>query len=113
MKKKKEYNVFNKIRAALRQIYRFSPMRREILKAALYVDPRTKNKFFLCPLCETHWHEAMAEVDHEPPLGPLNKFFADNENGLSEWAYNLFNGDTRVICKICHKKKTKEQRKKK
>lgn len=108
MKKTKTYNVFNKIRAALRDVYRYSPMRKEaIKKASIGKNP----PIFNCPLCGHVWPIQMADVDHEPPLGPLTCWGVGPES-VSQWGYQLFHGNVQVICKLCHKKKTASQRKK-
>ena len=118
MKKKKTYKLFNKIRAALRDVYRYSPMRKEAIENVSQKDPE-QGLFFECPLCTKQWPIQMADVDHEPPLGSLDNFGGVHVNGtlatnssLNVWASNLFFGPTQVICKICHKKKTVSQRKK-
>lgn len=108
MKTKKTYNVFNKIRAALRDIWRYSPQHREAIKKISFDDPEL-GKFFNCPLCHTDWPLRMAQVDHDPPLGTLYGFYGTE--GLGDWTDRLFNGPVRVICALCHKSVTKEQRK--
>jgi hypothetical protein len=104
MKKVKTYNLFNKIRAALRDVYRYSPMRKEAVKKAQDGD----SGWFLCPICLKKWPIQMADVDHEPPIGPLTSV-----DMLDTWAETLFYGNVQVICKLCHKKKTAAQRKRK
>jgi hypothetical protein len=111
MKKKKEYNVFNKIRAALRDIWRYSPQHREAIKLATAVDVGG-GKYFCCPICTTNWPIELATVDHQPPLGALTHWGGDNDFSLGMWAHSLFYGPVRVICKPCHKKVTASQRKK-
>lgn len=100
----KTYNIFSKIVAALRKVFRYSPMRKQALAAVVI-----SNGYFKCPLCKTAWPLQMADVDHEPPLGPQPKSFPE----LADWAYRLFYGPVQVICKICHKAKTARQRRKK
>ena len=107
MKQKKQFNVFGKIRTALRGIYRYSPMRREAVKAATQKDPE-QGSFFVCPLCKKQWPVQMIDVDHQPQCGSLQKW-----EDLTQFAVQLFEGPVRVICKICHKKVTKTQRTKK
>lgn len=107
MRKKKVYNLFNKIRAALRDIYRYSPMRKETIKAVIF-ESKVVGKAFTCPKCEVDWPIQMADVDHEPPLGPLI-----DSTDLKHWVDELFYGSVQVICKLCHKKKTAQQRRKK
>lgn len=115
MKAKKQYNLFNKIRAALRDVYRYSPMRKEAIKKASFKNELSGSIYFNCPVCLKGWPIQMADVDHEPPLGALNYLnppFNSTHDCLSEWANRLFYGNVQVICKLCHKKKTASQRKK-
>lgn len=103
---KKAKTLESKLRAAIRLIWSRSAERRAILTKALYVDPKTKNKFFNCPICKTEFHQAMADVDHIDAVGALDL------NALTEYVARMFNNPQRVICKICHKKKTAEDRRK-
>jgi hypothetical protein len=110
MRKKKSYNLFQKIRAALRDIYRYSPMRREAIKKVVLKGGLGSDRpydYFKCPICKGDNYIQMAEVDHQPPLGPLADF-----SMLDAWANRLYYGDVRVVCKLCHKRVTSEQRKK-
>jgi hypothetical protein len=101
-KKSKEYNPLPKIRSALRQIWRYSPMHREAIKCVV------KDGNFECAICHNTFPKELAAVDHEPPLGAFNSF-----KEMTGWAYNLFYGPVQVVCKhLCHKKKTAEQRRK-
>lgn len=100
---KKPKNPMTKFRSAIRLIWSRSAERKAVLKAA--VD---KDGFFVCPLCLKTMYIQMADVDHEPPVGTLNSI-----DELSEFAKRMFYGHQRAICKICHKKKTALQRRKK
>lgn len=104
MKKAKTLEV--KLRSAIRLIWSRSAERRAILKAAT-VDSGGL-KAFTCPVCEKHWPIQMAEVDHEPPIGTLTSW-RDTVNFIDK----MFFGPQRAICKICHKRKTALQRRKK
>lgn len=107
MKKPKTLEV--KLRSALRLIWSRSSERRDILKRATYEagihDPYTKA--FKCPICLREWPIQMAEVDHEPPIGTLESW-KDTANFIDK----MFFGPQRAICKLCHKVKTAQQRKK-
>lgn len=111
MAKKKVYNLFNKIRAALRDVQRYSPMRKEVINKVKIKDPELGGWGFTCPVCKHDWPIAMADVDHEPPLGPFEEPW--NNERVGDWIYRLFYGPVQVLCKLCHKKKTASQRKKK
>lgn len=105
---KSKWNLWVKVRSALRDIYRYSPMRREAIKAAVYKDPATGNEMFKCAICSTEWHKAMADVDHIVACGSL--LGPDDLPGFFD---RLMNGKVRVIDKLCHKKHTAAQRRKK
>jgi hypothetical protein len=98
----KPWNPYSKIRAAVRQVWRFSPARREALKLAL------QNGKFVCPCCKIEFDKWCADVDHVIPCGSF-KSWGDSVGFLQR----LFEGELRVICKGCHKKVTAEQRRKK
>lgn len=104
MKRIKVFNLYGRIVAALRKVYRYSQMRKQALAAVVI-----SNGYFKCPICKTAWPLQMADVDHEPPLGAQPKSFEE----LANWAQRLFYGHVQVICKLCHKKKTATQRRKK
>lgn len=109
--KKKAKTLEVKLRSALRLIWSRSAERRVILKDAIYKvhidDTHPPEIVFDCPICKKTWPSQMAEVDHIEPLGTLDRA------RLTEWVDDLFNSPQRVLCKICHRRKTSEQRKKK
>jgi hypothetical protein len=101
---KKAKTLEVKLRSALRLIWSRSAERRAIIKTVTVQSGEIKA--FTCPICEKHWPVQMAEVDHIEPLGTLEL------NHLTEWVDRLFHSPQRAICKLCHKKKTAEDRKK-
>jgi hypothetical protein len=105
MKKPKTLEV--KLRSAIRLIWSRSKERRAILKAATIDDPEN-GKGFNCPICGRDWPIQMAEVDHEPPIGPLDDYI-----NTGTFIARMFFAPQRAICKLCHKKKTSFQRRKK
>lgn len=105
MKKPKSLEV--KLRSAIRLIWSRSAERRAILKAALYKDPQSGNWMFKCALCHVEWHQAMGEVDHIEPVRSLDM------SHITEFVHRMFYSPQQVIDKLCHKKKTAEQRRKK
>lgn len=111
---KKPKSLETKLRSAIRLIWSRSAERRSILKQASYQGtawihstPDTKGQYFQCPLCDREWPIQMAEVDHEPPLGIF-----DDWHKVEDYINRMFFGPQRAICKLCHKKKTSSQRKK-
>ena len=103
---KKQYNVWAKLRSAVRAVWMYSPQHREALKAVnlLRVDG---TKGFDCPLCKKFWPIQMARIDHQPPCGSF-----DNWDDFTQFCVQLFEGPVRVICRLCHKIVTAKQRRK-
>lgn len=105
---KKPKTLETKLRSALRLIWSRSAERRAVLKAVTMKDHVNGEKTFLCPICKREWPIQMAEVDHEPPIGTLV-----NWRDTVTFIDKMFFGPQRAICKLCHKKKTVLQRRKK
>lgn len=106
---KKPKTLETKLRSAIRLIWSRSAERRAILKAAQFVaGDMTHHYAFICPVCSVQYPIQMAEVDHEPPLGAF-----DNWRDVENFIDRMFYGPQRAICKLCHKRKTAEQRRKK
>ncbi len=106
---KKAKTLETKLRSAIRLIWSRSAERRAILKRAeFHNDPTEKySRYFQCPICLQSWPIQMAEVDHEPPIGTLQSW-----KDTVQFIDKMFFGPQRAICKLCHKKKTAQQRKK-
>lgn len=96
-----------KLRSALRLIWSRSAERRAILKAAI-ISTSLGYPAFRCLLCGVIYPIQMAEVDHEPPIGTLESW-----KDTAKFIEKMFFGPQRAICKLCHKKKTAAQRKRK
>jgi hypothetical protein len=105
MKKAKTLEV--KLRSAIRLIWSRSAERRAILKAASIKRPEGRVDFN-CAICEKGWPIQMAEVDHEPPIGTLESW-----RDTVQFIDKMFYGPQRAVCKLCHKIKTAQQRRKK
>lgn len=97
---KKPKTLETKLRSAIRLIWSRSKERREILKKV------TLEGYFKCPICTISWPIQLAEVDHEPPLGTF-----DDWHKVEDYINRMFFGPQRAICKLCHRRKTNEQRK--
>jgi hypothetical protein len=98
----KSWNVYTKLRSAIREVWRFSPVRRLALKDAIGKDGK-----FTCPLCSQQYDKWCADVDHVIPCGSFLSF-----SDAPAFLERMFSSNLRVICKGCHKNVTKEQRKK-
>jgi hypothetical protein len=103
---KKAKTLETKLRSAIRLIWSRSAERRAVLSVAVN---RVKDgtKYFTCPLCADNWPIQMAEVDHEPPIGTLISW-----KDTVQFIDKMFFGPQRAVCKLCHKKKTAFQRRK-
>lgn len=99
-KKAKKFNPKTRVMSAMRKIWLFSPMRREVIKRCKVGD---KSRCERCrKLCEK------VQVDHNPPVilltgfdtwdGVFNRMFAPAETNLTG------------LCETCHEKITKAQR---
>jgi 5-methylcytosine-specific restriction endonuclease McrA len=99
MKKAKKYNVWSKVRSAMRKVWMYSPQRREALKAA-----QMDGKSYFCCLCKKVFEKWGMDVDHIQPCGSFTNWA---EFGL--WADRLFTNPLQAICKHCHLAKTKSK----
>lgn len=101
-RKKKVYNQDRYIIPALRKIWRYYPVRREVLNEAS--DGRG---FYKCYICQKLEQEV--QVDHIVPIGTCKR-----ENGKTD--YNLYidkllcdKNNLGACCKPCHTEKTKRE----
>lgn len=107
---KKPKTLETKLRSAIRLIWSRSKERREILKQAqIKYEEDFKNplkNYFFCFECQKEWPIQMAEVDHIMAIGTLDI------NDLTAYVNKMFYSPQRAICKLCHRVKTAEDRKK-
>lgn len=104
---KKPKSLETKLRSAIRLIWSRSKERREILKAAQFTVGHTTHYYaFKCPVCAVEYPIQMAEVDHIEPVGTLEL------DHLTEWVKKMFYSPQRALCKLCHRQKTTQDRKK-
>lgn len=95
MAKKKVWNVFGKLRTASRQIWMWSPSRREALTKAK--KGKGKQALYTCSLCSKDVPKYCVDVDHIVPCGEFSNF-----EQYGDWCYRLFEGELRILCKPCH-----------
>ena len=95
---KKEYNLWTKLRSAMRDVWRYSLHHRQAMP---------KEKEFKCKHCNKVWPKELATLDHNPPLGSF-----DSWETFADWTKRLFEGHVDVVDKMCHKTITAQQRKK-
>ena len=95
MARKKVWNVFAKLRTAARQIWMWSPNRREILEAAK--TGKGKKALYQCAVCHQNFPKYCMDVDHIEPCGEFSSY-----EMYANWCYKLFEGELRVLCKPCH-----------
>jgi hypothetical protein len=103
---KKPKSLETKLRSAVRLIWSRSAERRAIIKESVQTDPE-KGKFFICPLCHENYPDWAGEVDHITAVGPLS-----NWRDIESFIDKMFYSPQRLICKTCHRTKTKEDRRK-
>jgi len=101
---KKPKTLEVKLRSAIRLIWSRSAERRAILKAALQSDPE-QGKFFRCPACQRDYPDWAGEVDHIIAIGPLEHW-----QDTVLFIQKMFFSPQRLICKTCHRQKTKLDR---
>lgn len=92
-KKPKKYNLNSRLRAALRKLWLWSPMRAEALKAA-----KAAPALYTCAGCETTHRKV--SVDHITPCGPI-----DDLNAFRDRLFCSADG-LQVLCAECHAQKT-------
>lgn len=101
------------VRAGLRSKAQRWPPRYEVLAEAKrkYEGSNPRQKFeYLCAICNKYHPQKDVEVDHIIPAGALSSF--DDLAGFVERLFCSKEG-LRVLCKVCHKKITKESKEKK
>lgn len=69
----------------------------------------TKGRTNKCEICNKMFIKSEMELDHEPPVVPLDKFWY--QLSIDEYYDRVFNGKVRKLCKACHKTHTKQQTK--
>lgn len=102
MRQAKTFNLYSKIRSALRKVWMYSPDRRNALKAA-----KTPDGKYYCVFCRKFFDKWAMDVDHISGCGPLTDM-----SHVETFVRDLFTGELVAMCKPCHKLKTKEQRRK-
>lgn len=65
-------------------------------------------KYYECKHCDEVLKREHVDVDHVVPVGPRPRIW----KGLGQYAKRMFSLDCQVICKLCHKRKTSEERQK-
>lgn len=107
-RKPRTYNLHRLITAAVRRIWFYSPMRREVVRKAAVGNGRYK-----CAKCGSLVAQGEYAVDHVEPVIDVKSGFA----GYDAMIAQLFHGPQQLLCKIpCHREKTRSenfQRKKK
>jgi transposase-like protein len=99
--------IFNAIRTS----YKRSSVYEEAIAGYLSrkKGPRGGSRYD-CQMCKKPYTKAYIEMDHHPePVVPIGTRWYN----LSVYEYydRVFNGKVRALCKSCHKKHTKEQKK--
>ena len=96
------------IRAGLRGMYRRWPPKFTVLKNSRRAVKKGRQRWeFQCALCSKWFKQTEVEVDHLIPAGRLNTY-----DDLPLFVSRLFCPEDKLqcVCKVCHKKKTKEEK---
>ena len=104
------FNSF--IKSALRQAWSRYPVKYQILEDACVgkkINPKTGRlaKHYRCALCKREFINKEMQVDHTTPIGGPSKGGWD---GVGDRMFISKSGG-QALCKECHKKKTKDEKK--
>jgi len=100
--------MWQKLAGRCRTYWRYyDPQRRKCIKLASSKDGKTR----LCAHCEKFKQPYDCQVDHIVPIGKGPKTLIEFVRWLKKLCCPVKN--LQVLCKPCHKKKTKKERKKK
>jgi len=99
---------FTFLRAGLRRLWMRHPNRTEFLKSIRKTVTGKRHKYEVqCVHCKDWFKQNEVQLDHIEPCGTMK----DKETALKFYE-RLFWGELQVLCKPCHKVKTKEERRK-
>ena len=65
--------------------------------------------YFKCNMCGKLYKRKEVQLDHIQPVIPIQTTLKNLT--LDEYIDNIYKHDLQVLCKTCHKSKTKEERK--
>lgn len=103
-----ESKYFSFIRSALRAAFnKYPPKFDAKLEARIVVEGKRHRYEYICASCNCTYRDTEVQVDHIYPAGSLKKY-----EDLPSFVANLFceTDNLQVLCKDCHKAKTKEER---
>ncbi len=98
----KVYNVKSKIVAGIRKVWRFSPLRREVIRLA-----KTEDGFYRCTKCRKKTDNV--EVDHKNPAVDPETGWQGYDIFIERLFCDISNLD--ALCLKCHTKKTEKENK--
>lgn len=115
---KRDSKTFYALLGAWKRLFSRSPIRSKILSKARKEKVRKKkdgsiskrpNVVYLCNICKKYHKLSDIQVDHIKPVIPLNR--PALSMSFDEIAERLFcsEDNLQVLCKKCHKKKSKEE----
>jgi len=116
-KNTKDLNIPNKnlIKGAIRRLFSRSPVIKEVRAKALHPTKKgvRGGKQYICSECKKTFGMGDINVDHIEPVIPLDKTI--NDMDYNEIVERIFCdiSNLQVMCKPCHKDKTKQERKEK
>lgn len=107
----------SQIKAGIRKGFKYTVAGRFLQKARVELPRKTKtgkisvvpHVFYRCAKCLELWKEKEVQVDHIDPVVPVDK--PESEMTIGEYAYRVFKNECQVLCKPCHKEKSKKENK--
>jgi hypothetical protein len=121
-KKKKVWNLYAQIDAALGKIWKHCPQRRHALESAVVdASAPTRARKYKCAMCNGHFSQMETDIDHlsdghgkdETHEQHIERRFLSMykiEGDLTDAEKFWIEGHLRAVCFVCHKKNTAEQR---
>ncbi len=96
------------LRKALRSAWRFDPERQMAMDAAKVPYTGTDKRYkwmYICAMCGLLWKKTEVERDHIEPCGKFTKF--EHRKHFLLTLFCRAKDNLQILCKGCHKKKTK------
>jgi 5-methylcytosine-specific restriction endonuclease McrA len=94
-----EKKLKSRIVGSLRKLWLYSSERNNVIKSALVERGR-----FKCNLCGGIFKRNEIQVDHLKMISKMDIWC------WNKYIDNLFNSEQQVLCKLCHKQKTKNEK---
>lgn len=107
--KKYPYKIINQITHGFRKAFKYTKMYNDCLNASKieWYKGKRRRVSYKCNRCSDMFGRAEIHVDHIDPVIPIGKKITDIT--FNVYFDRLFTDHLQVLCKLCHKAKTKEE----